>query len=55
MINVMILSSGLSDNILGEAVLSTCYILNRVPQKKLDRITYEIWKGYAHNLSILRV
>ena len=35
MMNSMLLSSGLSNNIWGEAVLYECYILNRVPHKKL--------------------
>ena len=39
----------------GEAVLYTCYILNRVPHKKLDQIPYKLWKGYASNMSFLRV
>lgn len=33
--NSMTLSSGLSDNMWVEAVLCACYILNRVPHKKL--------------------
>jgi len=39
----------------GEAILTACFILNRVPHKKLDQTHYELWKGYAPNLSYLRV
>lgn len=40
---------------MGEAVLSACYILNRVPHKKLDKTSYELWKGFAPNLKFLKV
>ena len=52
--NVMLLSSGLSDN-MGEAILSACYILNKVPHKNLDKTPYELWKGFAPNLNYLKV
>ena len=38
-----------------EVVLSATYILNRVPHKKLDKTPYELWKGFAPNLSFLKV
>ncbi|TYK08238.1 ty1-copia retrotransposon protein [Cucumis melo var. makuwa] len=55
MMNVMLLSSGLSDNMWGEAVLSACFVLNRIPHKRLDKTPYELWKGHAPNLSYLKV
>ncbi|KAA0036921.1 ty1-copia retrotransposon protein [Cucumis melo var. makuwa] len=55
MMNAMLLSSGLSDNMWGEAVLSACFILNRIPHKRLDKTPYELWKGHAPNLSYLKV
>jgi len=55
MTNAMLLSLELPDNMWGEAVLSVCYFLNRVPHKKLDETPHELWKGYAPNLSFLRV
>ncbi|KAA0058501.1 ty1-copia retrotransposon protein [Cucumis melo var. makuwa] len=55
MMNAMLLSSGLSDNMWGEAVLSACFILNRIPHKRLDKIPYELRKGHAPNLSYLKV
>jgi len=51
----MLLISEHHDNMWGEAILSACYILNRVPHKKLGQTPYELWKGYAQNLSFLRV
>ncbi|XP_009629827.2 uncharacterized protein [Nicotiana tomentosiformis] len=35
-------NASLSDKMWGEAVLSACYILNRVPHKKLDKTPYEL-------------
>ncbi|KAA0053505.1 ty1-copia retrotransposon protein [Cucumis melo var. makuwa] len=55
MMNAMLLSSGLSDNMWREAVLSACFILNRIPHKRLDKTPYELWKGHAPNLSYLKV
>ena len=40
MMNSMLLRSSLSNNMWGEAVLYACYILNRVPHKKLDKTSY---------------
>lgn len=42
LMNSMLLSSSLSNNMWGEAVLYACYILNRVPHKKLDKTSYEL-------------
>ena len=50
LMNSMLLSSSLSNNMWGEAVLSACYILNRVPHKNFDKTSYELWKGFAPNL-----
>ncbi|TYK01594.1 ty1-copia retrotransposon protein [Cucumis melo var. makuwa] len=55
MMNVMLLSCGLSDNMWGEVVLSACFVLNRIPHKRLDKTPYELWKGHAPNLSYLKV
>ncbi len=55
MMNSMLISSGLSDSMWGEAVLSANHVLNRVPHKKLDKTPHELWKGYAPNLSYLKV
>jgi len=55
MMNAMLVSSDLSDNMWGEAIFTTCFILNRVPFKKLDLTLYELWKGYVPNLNSLKV
>ncbi|KAK8988278.1 hypothetical protein V6N11_065873 [Hibiscus sabdariffa] len=55
MMNSLLISSGLSDNMWGDAILSANHILNRVPHKKLDHTPYELWKGYAPNLQYLKV
>jgi len=55
MMNVILVSSSLSDNMWGEAILTACFILNRVPHKKLFLTPYELWKGYAPNLNYLKV
>ncbi|KAL0404059.1 UNVERIFIED_CONTAM: Retrovirus-related Pol polyprotein from transposon TNT 1-94 [Sesamum radiatum] len=55
MMNAMLLSSGMPDNMWGEAVLTACYILNRVPHKKLNKTPYELWKRFAPNFNHLKV
>ena len=45
MMNALLLSSGLPQNLWGEAILSAIYILNRVPHKKTNKSPYELWKG----------
>ena len=55
MMNAMLISSGLPDNMWGEAVLSANYVLNKVPHKKLDKTPYELWKGHGPNLKYLKV
>lgn len=55
MMNAMLLCSGLPKNMWGEALLSACYILNKVPHKRLDKTPYELWKGFAPNLNFLKV
>ena len=55
MMNAINISSGLPDTMWGEAVLTACFILNRIPHKKLDQTPDELWKGYVLNLSYLKV
>lgn len=55
MMNAMLVSSDLSDNMCGKIVLTVCFILNRVLHKKLDQTPYELWKGYVFNLNYLKV
>ncbi|GJZ30399.1 zinc finger, CCHC-type containing protein [Tanacetum coccineum] len=55
MVNSMLSYSGLSQGFWGEAMLTACYLLNRVPNKR-NRITpYELWTKRKPNLNYLRV
>ena len=54
MINVMLSNSGLTTGYWGEALLTTCYILNRIPIKKNNITPYELWKNKKPNLSYFR-
>lgn len=55
MMNAMLNSSGLPQNMWGEAVLSANYLLNKVPRKKLDKTPYELWKGRKPSYNYLKV
>ncbi|CAN1139245.1 Retrovirus-related Pol polyprotein from transposon TNT 1-94 [Linum perenne] len=46
MLNAMLLESGLSDDLWGEAVLAANKILNRIPLKTCDKTPFELWKGF---------
>ena len=55
MMNAMLISSGLPDNMWKEAILSTCHVLNRVPHNKLDKTPYELWKGNPPELNYFQI
>ena len=55
MMNVMLVSSGASSNLWGEAILFACRIQNRITNKKTSKTPYELWKGYAPNIRYLSV
>ena len=44
MINAMLVSSGASLNLWGEAILSASHIQNKIPYKKTSKTPYELWK-----------
>lgn len=44
MMNIILISLGLSQNMWEEAILSTIVILNKTSQKKRDQTLYELWK-----------
>ncbi|XP_074296843.1 uncharacterized protein LOC141627497 [Silene latifolia] len=47
---------GLSDGFWGEAMLTACYLLNRVPNKRNNDVTpYELWYTKTPNLNYFRV
>ena len=55
MMNAMLVSLGAPLNLWGEAILSACYIQNRIPYKKTGKTPYELWKGNAPNIAYLKV
>ncbi|KAJ9567153.1 hypothetical protein OSB04_003119 [Centaurea solstitialis] len=55
MVNSMLTYSGLSDGFWGEAMLTACYLLNRVPNKRNKITPYELWHKKVPKLSYLRV
>jgi len=55
MMNAMLISSELAQNIWGEAILSSNYFLNKIPQKKEEKTLYELWKGRRPSYKYLRV
>jgi len=54
MVNVMLLSSSLPNNFWGEALYSTCLILNRVPYKNSEKTTNELCKNMKPSLKYLK-
>lgn len=54
-VNAMLLSYGLFENLWGDAILSACFVLNRVILKSNAKTPYEIWKKRCPNLSFLGV
>ena len=55
MVNAMIISFDVPQNLWREALLSACYVLNRVPTKDREKTLYELWKGHPLRLSHFRV
>ena len=55
MMNAMLISSGLPQNMWGEALLSANYILNKIPHKKTLQTPYELWKGRKPSYNFLKV
>ena len=55
MVNYMLNQSGLPTNMWGEALLTACYIHNRITSRVIPTSPYELWKGRQPNLDYLRV
>ena len=53
MMNAMLISSGLPQNMWGEAFLYTNYLLNKVSKKKAEKTPYELWKGWMSSYKYL--
>jgi len=55
MMNSMLVSSHAPNNLWGEALLSACFLLNRIPHRTTGKTPYELWRGYQPNLKYLKV
>ncbi|GJS00384.1 retrovirus-related pol polyprotein from transposon TNT 1-94 [Tanacetum coccineum] len=55
MVNAMLISSGLSQDMWGEAILTATYLLNKVPCKEKEVTPYELWMGRKPSYKYLRV
>ena len=55
MMNAMLISSGLPQNMWREAILTANYLLNKVPKKKIEKTLYELWKGRKPSYNYLRI
>ena len=55
MMNVMLVSLGAPLNLWGELILSAFHIQNIIPYKRTGKTPYELWKGYAPNITYLKV
>ena len=55
MMNAMLISSDLPQNLWGEATLYANYILNKLPRKKTKKMPYELWKGKKPSYQFLKV
>ncbi|GJU23468.1 retrovirus-related pol polyprotein from transposon TNT 1-94 [Tanacetum coccineum] len=51
MVNAMLISSGLSQDMWGEAILMATYLLNKIPHKEKEETPYELWMGKTHHIS----
>ncbi|KAL0552312.1 hypothetical protein IC582_011420 [Cucumis melo] len=53
--NTMLISFGLPQNLWGEALLTANYLLNMIPHKKSQNISYEKWKEKKPSYKFLKV
>ena len=53
--SAMLISTGLPQNMWGEAILFANYLLNKVPKKKAETTSYELWRGQQSSYKYLRV
>ena len=54
LVNAMLETTGLSKEWWGEAILTTCHVLNRVPTKNKEITPFEEWEKKRLNLSYLQ-
>ena len=51
----MLFDAGLATKFWGEAVVTACYIQNRLPTRAVNKTPYEIWNGEKPDLKHIRV
>ncbi|GJQ91822.1 retrovirus-related pol polyprotein from transposon TNT 1-94 [Tanacetum coccineum] len=52
MVTAMLISSGMSQDMWGEAILTATYLLNKIPRKEKEETPYELWMEENLSLSI---
>ncbi|GJV79466.1 retrovirus-related pol polyprotein from transposon TNT 1-94 [Tanacetum coccineum] len=55
MVTAMLISSGMSQDMWGEAILTATYLLNKIPRKEKEETPYELWMGRKPSYQYLRV
>ncbi|GAB2265737.1 hypothetical protein Dimus_037845 [Dionaea muscipula] len=55
MMNAMLISSGLPQNMWGESILTANYLLNKISRQKVEKTPYELWHGRQPSYKYLRV
>ena len=55
MMNVMLITFGLPQNLWGKIVFSANYIFNKLPQMKTNEIPYESWKCHMPSLEFSKL
>ena len=53
--NAMLISSGLPQNMWGETILFSNYLLNKALKQKVKKTSYELWKGRQPSYKYLRL
>ncbi|GKC80854.1 retrotransposon protein, putative, ty1-copia subclass [Tanacetum coccineum] len=55
MVTAMLISSVMSQDMWGEAILTATYLLNKIPRKEKEETPYELWMGRKPSYQILTV
>ena len=55
MMNAFLISSGLPENLWGDAILTSNYILNKITKKGIDKTPYELWNNRRPSYKYLKV
>lgn len=55
MMNAMLVSSGVSHDMWGDAILTENYLLNKIPLKNRDETPYKLWKGREPSYKYMKV